>query len=246
VGDCGQPSGESCHSSWRPHGKTSTNAKKKGGAEKERQKRLEERKMETKDLLQQEIKRNEEEREQAIKEQKEEELLEEEEESNEAEEYEKWKIRELARIKREQKEKEDAELERQSIERRRNMTDSEIMTEDKELLKAKPKKQMKFLQKYYHKGAFFRTFDEKDEIEQKWDFTQPTLEDRTDKSILPEVMQVKNFGKSGRTKWTHLAKEDTSQLKDNPFFANDVLRTKYNDKRAGVGAINDSKKRKTG
>ncbi|KAL6124872.1 hypothetical protein ACLB2K_077380 [Fragaria x ananassa] len=42
------------------------------------------------------------------------------------------------------------------------------------------------------------------------DFSAPTGEDKMDKTILPKVMQVKHFGRSGRTKWTHLVNEDTT------------------------------------
>lgn len=78
------------------------------------------------------------------------------------------------------------------------MSDDAISAEDADKLKPREKAKWNYLQKYYHKGAFFRTFDEKDEIDKKWDFNQPTLEDKHDKSILPEVMQVKDFGMSGR------------------------------------------------
>ncbi len=69
---------------------------------------------------------------------------------------------------------------------------------------------MRYMQRYYHKGAFFQDDDNKDEIFQR-DFTEATGEDRTvDKSLLPSVMQVKKFGLKGRTKYTHLADQDTT------------------------------------
>jgi microfibrillar-associated protein 1 len=215
--------------------------------EKEKLKRTEERKLETKEILEQEKKRNIEE--QALANQKIDKdddinVEEEDENINQAEEYEAWKLRELARIKREQVESEKAENEAREVSRRRKLTDTEIMQEDKDILAPKEKKKMKYLQKYYHAGAFYRSFDEGD-IASKYDFTAPTLEDKVDKSILPSVMQVKNFGRSGRTKYTHLVDQDTTQ-RDSPWFQKDSIRDKYNNKLGGMGAIVDpNKKRKS-
>ena len=51
--------------------------------------------------------------------------------------------------------------------------------------------------------------DEEEEIFKR-DFTGATLEDHFDKTVLPKAMQVKNFGRSGRTKYTHLVDQDTT------------------------------------
>ncbi|KAI8807805.1 splicing factor, Prp19-binding domain-containing protein [Cladochytrium replicatum] len=143
---------------------------------------------------------------------------------NEEEEYEAWKLRELKRIKRDKEIKEQYEREQAEIERRRNMTDSELKAEAIAKQKEReenPRGNQKYLQRYYHKGAFYQ----EEEILKERDFSAPTLEDRFDKMILPEVMQVKNFGRQGRTKWTHLTKEDTSS-RDSPWFdkKNDVIK----------------------
>jgi len=130
---------------------------------------------------------------------------------NEEEEYEAWKVRELKRIKRTREERETAEREKMEIERMHNMTEEERRAE----LRANPrvvtnkqvKGKYKFLQKYYHRGAFY--LDAEDEV-YKRDFAQPTLEDHFNKTVLPKVMQVKNFGRSGRTKYTHLLDQDTT------------------------------------
>lgn len=78
-----------------------------------------------------------------------------------------------------------------------------------------PKKKWKFLQKYWHKGAFFQGEDEAgDSILGdilRRDYDAPTGEDKFDKQMLPQIMQVRNFGRRGRTKWQHLLAEDTMQ-----------------------------------
>mmetsp|Transcript_7958 Transcript_7958/g.20438 ORF Transcript_7958/g.20438 Transcript_7958/m.20438 type:complete len:109 (-) Transcript_7958:85-411(-) len=77
------------------------------------------------------------------------------------------------------------------------------------------------MQKYYHKGAFFQSVTDGkvnasgvEEVYKK-DYSAPTGDDvylRSEK--IPEIMKVRNFGKRGRTKWTHLSNEDTSRLGD--------------------------------
>ena len=76
-------------------------------------------------------------------------------------EFDAWRLRELLRIKRTEEEREQADAERAELERRRNMTEEEKAKEDEALLKAQQEEKegkhgkMAFMQKYYHKGAFF-------------------------------------------------------------------------------------------
>lgn len=125
-------------------------------------------------------------------------------------EREEWKQREFMRISRSKDQMEEYLKEKEETERRRKMTDAELQ---EELRKEgtyedrfnKKKTHMKFLQKYYHKGAFFAD----QEILQR-DYTQPTVND-VDFEAMPAVMQKKNFGKRGQTRYTHLSAEDTSR-----------------------------------
>ena len=128
-----------------------------------------------------------------------------------------WKLRELLRVKRERDELEKVEKEREEIERRRNMDEKERYKEDMEYVRKQKEEakeargQMAFMQKYYHKGAFYQ--DDSEVL--KRNYATAAVEDQTvNKEILPKYMQVRGdeYGKRGKTKWTHLAAEDTSKV----------------------------------
>lgn len=120
-----------------------------------------------------------------------------------------WRARELARVERlraaERAQREAAE----DVARRRAMPEHERLQEDlayaRQTRAAKQRGHQGFLQKYYHKGAFYQDMD----ILQR-DYTQGTV-DAVDKSRLPQIMQRRQFGKRSQSKWTHLAAEDTTQ-----------------------------------
>lgn len=110
---------------------------------------------------------------------------------NDEEEYESWKVRELKRIKRDRDERENLEKERLEVERLKNMTEeerrAELRNNPKVVTNKASKGKYKFLQKYFHRGAFY--LDEEDEVFKR-DFSEATLEDHFDKTVLPKVMQV--------------------------------------------------------
>ena len=152
---------------------------------------------------------------------------------NDEEEYEAWKIRELKRIKRDREEQATRDREREELEKIRNMTEEErreFARRNPKLITNKSSKgKYKFLQKYYHRGAFF--MDEEEDV-YKRDFSGETLEDHFNKTVLPKVMQVKNFGRSGRTKYTHLVDQDTTQ-NDSPWFQETTQSLKFHAKIGG-------------
>ncbi|BET01275.1 microfibrillar-associated protein [Nesidiocoris tenuis] len=162
-------------------------------------------------------------------------------------EYEAWKQRELKRVKRDREEREQLEKEKIEIERLRNMTEEERRNDarvnPRQITNKSTKGKYKFMQKYYHRGVFF--MDKEDDVYRR-DFSEATLEDHFDKTILPRVMQVKNFGRSGRTKYTHLVDQDTTQF-DSPWITETTHNIKFHhDQAAGCKQVFDrpSNKRK--
>lgn len=152
-------------------------------------------------------------------------------------EVEAWKLRELKRIKKAKEEREEYIEELAQTERRRNMTDEERRLDDIRIGKNAPKDkaEMKFMQKYYHKGAFYM---DEDSIKDKGDVRLrvadgATLEDKFDRAALPKVMQVKKFGFAGRTKYTHLVDQDTTD-RDSNWAQKGHARDKAESKMAGV------------
>lgn len=137
--------------------------------------------------------------------------------NDDEEEYEAWKLRELRRVKRDREEREQVQRERLDVERLRALTPEErrheLRLNPRVVSNKAAKGKYKFLQKYFHRGAFF--MDREQDL-YKRDFSAATLEDHFDKTVLPKVMQVKNFGRSGRTKYTHLVDQDTTQF-DSPW-----------------------------
>jgi len=138
--------------------------------------------------------------------------------------FELWKLRELKRMKRTQDFLDEQQADIEETERRRNMTDAEIIAE----MKRKPEKarsRMKFLQKYFHKGAFFVGDDKT--VDQKLlnrNLNQAVGSDKWmnfDDTALPNVLRVKNFGLASQTKYTHLVDQDTTQQKEDDKFALD-------------------------
>ena len=76
---------------------------------------------------------------------------------------------------------------------------------------------------------------DKDDV-RKRSFNEPTLEDKFNFEALPQVLQVKKFGMRGRTKYTHLADQDTTNF-IKPLLPKDKIKEMYMTKGAGTGSI---------
>ncbi|KAL4930861.1 microfibrillar-associated 1 family protein [Aspergillus undulatus] len=137
-------------------------------------------------------------------------------------EYAAWKLRELKRIKREREAVEAAEKEREEVERRRNLTAEEREREDAEFI-AKQKEerdasrgQTGYMQRYFHKGAFFRPDLEKEGLDKR-NVMGARFADDVSRETLPQYMQIRDMtklGKKGRTRYKDLRSEDTGRFGD--------------------------------
>lgn len=131
-----------------------------------------------------------------------------------------WIVRELLRILHSHDVVLEEELFKQEVIKRRQMTDEEIMANNKEenLYKAPGEDRKKeYKQRFYHRGAYYM---DDDTLQQDLSDVRHkakeyagivTGDDKFDKRKLPKIMQVKKFGFRGySTKYKGLAKEDTT------------------------------------
>ncbi|ELP84236.1 microfibrillar-associated protein, putative [Entamoeba invadens IP1] len=125
-------------------------------------------------------------------------------------EYKAWELREWERVKKEYLADLEFEKDLSKLVAFTKKDDSSSTQDDVEKRK---KKQWKFLQKYYHIGSFFLDGSDWDVTKGKWDFDAATGNDWMDKTLLPKVLQTRDWGKKGRAKHTTLLDEDTSRRK---------------------------------
>ncbi|KAL1619860.1 hypothetical protein SLS54_006458 [Diplodia seriata] len=137
-------------------------------------------------------------------------------------EYAAWKLRELKRVKREREAIEEAEKEREEVERRRNLTQEERDAEDRDFIERQKEERagkgsMSTMQKYFHKGAFFQD-DLKDAgLDRRDIMGSRYVDDVRNKEALPEYMQIRDMtklGKKGRTRYKDMRSEDTGRWGD--------------------------------
>ena len=134
-----------------------------------------------------------------------------------------WRERELRRLVRERCKRREVEAERKDMARRKGMSEKQQRREDaaadsqgrrnESKGKDKDKDKRGFMQKYYHKGAFYMdqgSVRDAADVRATIDAGGATGEDKFDKKALPAVLQVRKFGFKGRTKYTHLADQDTT------------------------------------
>mmetsp|Transcript_20821 Transcript_20821/g.49256 ORF Transcript_20821/g.49256 Transcript_20821/m.49256 type:complete len:577 (+) Transcript_20821:75-1805(+) len=142
-----------------------------------------------------------------------------------------WEIRELNRLLRSLDVQEKRRMAAQEYSRRKKLTDIECLKEDIESGRYQApgtgrgrdtfskNSGTSGPQRFFHRGAYYMDESEWDQGDIRQKAVEyagaATGEDKIDKSKLPEIMQVKNFGRSGQNqRYKGLAKEDTSNKSD--------------------------------
>lgn len=152
---------------------------------------------------------------------------------DENEAYRLWRMRELARLKRDRELREKEFKEEEATEKRRMMTDEERKKDDKRIGKYKKtmRSDMRFMQRYHHVGIFV---DDPDDPLFKRDYNIGVGTDNFDKSNLPKRLQTRRGqeGKRGHSKYTHLGDEDTTNFDPN-YQPHDEIRQSVRMKQAG-------------
>lgn len=130
-----------------------------------------------------------------------------------------WRVRELKRLKRTRLVIEERERELEEVERRRNLTAEERNAEDEaHIAKQREEKdgkgKMSYMQKYYHKGAFFQEEAEAAGLLQRDIMGTRIADDVRNREALPEYLQRRDMtklGKKGGTKYRDMRSEDTGR-----------------------------------
>ena len=138
-----------------------------------------------------------------------------------------WEIRELDRLLKSVDMQETRSMVAKEYSRRKTLTDAECLKEDIESGRyqapgsgrdrntVSKNREARGIQRFFHRGAYYMDESEWDRGDIRHKAVEyaatATGEDKIDKSKLPEIMQVKNFGRSRQNqKYKGLAKEDTS------------------------------------
>ncbi|OMJ21093.1 hypothetical protein AYI70_g3683 [Smittium culicis] len=138
-------------------------------------------------------------------------------------EYELWKVRERFRINRDAAKRAEMEEESEEMQKRRSMTDKEIMEADRDKYDklAKMKNDRQALNKNtqnHHMGAFFTDILESKSVTEKYSakikVDQGSRSQNDNNADIPAILKSvreRNFGRSSQTKWKGLSSEDTSK-----------------------------------
>ncbi|KAI1328772.1 splicing factor, Prp19-binding domain-containing protein [Xylariaceae sp. FL0255] len=137
-------------------------------------------------------------------------------------EYAAWKLRELKRIKRERDAIVAREKEQEEVDRRRNLTEDERRAEDEAYLAQQKeekdgKGKMSYMQKYFHKGAFFQDDETAESLAKRDIMGTRFADDVKNRELLPKALQMRDMtklGRKGASKYKDLRSEDTGRWGD--------------------------------